>query len=75
MLEELALRKLLVELRVRDEPVLAAVLLALPALARRRRDGQRELGNLDEQSLFQGALAGARGTGDYENRFRSAATG
>jgi hypothetical protein len=75
VLEELAGAELLVELLVGDEPVLAAVLLAFPALARGGRDGERELGDLDEQGLFQGALARARGTRDYEKRFRNGTTG
>ena len=68
MFEKLAAAELLAELLVRDEPVLAAVFLALPALSSRGGDGQRELGDLSEQRFFQGPLSGARGAGYDKDR-------
>ena len=74
MLEEVACGESLIELLVRDEPVLAAVLLSFAALPGRRGNGQLELGQLGQQGALEGALAGARGPGDDEDRADAAAT-
>ena len=55
------------ELLVGEEPVLAAVHLARALRARRRRDGDLELGHALEQRLDQRALAGTRRAGDDED--------
>ncbi len=57
-----------------QEPVLAPVLLAGPAIARRRGDGHLELGHPLQQLPDQRSLAGARRPGD-DDRGRPVATG
>src|SRR4029450_4515330 len=66
--EEVSRPELLGGLLFREEPVLAAVLPALPALPGRRRDGEREIRDLDEQRFFQGPFPRTRGAGYDEKR-------
>jgi len=54
------------ELLLAEEVVLAPFDLALTARARRRRDGQLEVGAAFEQSLDERALSGPGRTGDDE---------
>src|SRR6266542_503708 len=61
--EEVASSNAAFELRIRDEPVFAPVLLAFPSLPGRRRDGELELGHTLEQSGLERALSGPRGPG------------
>ena len=68
MLEELSGGEFLVELLVGDEPVLATVLLTLPPIAGRRRDGELDLGHPAQKRPFQGAFARTRGAGYDKNR-------
>ena len=60
-LEEVAPLDPLVELLVRDEPVLAPVLLARPARTSRRRDRERKLRHALQDHALEGALARTRG--------------
>ena len=55
------------ELLVAQEPVLDAVLLARPLLARRRRDGELELREAREQRTDERALPGSGWPGDDED--------
>ena len=75
VLEEVPGGDLLREVLGRDEPVLAAVLLALAATrARRRGDRELEVRHLRQQRLFERAFAGTRGPGDDEDRGLAAST-
>jgi hypothetical protein len=67
-LEELVVGEAPVELVRADEPVLAPVLLAGAAGARRRRDGELQLRNALEQQPRKRALALAGRAGDDEDR-------
>ena len=60
-----------VELVTAEEPVVDAVLFAGPLRARRRRHGNREIGEARQDELDQRALAGSRLPGDDEDRQRS----
>src|SRR5215208_2307267 len=66
-LEEVALLQPAVELLVREEPVVAAVLLAGPHRPRRPGDRERELGDALHQKLGQRALALTGSSGEDEN--------
>src|SRR5205807_466683 len=68
VLEERAFADEPLELLVREEPVLAAVPLLRPPLARRRGDGELELRHACEESLLDGSLAGPGRAGDDYDR-------
>src|SRR5207245_2231950 len=65
--EELALGEAPVELLVADEVVVDTFDLVRAACARRRRDGELQLGEEVEQALDQRSFAGARLTGDDDD--------
>src|SRR5215210_635761 len=67
VLDELARVDAALEIRVVEEVVVDAVLLARPRAARGRRDAEAELRHALAQRPDQGALADARGTGDDED--------
>src|SRR5262249_38823135 len=68
VLEELARFEPPLELLARDEVVVASFLLALAALARRRRDGELELGDARKDGAFECSLAGTRRAGYDDDR-------
>ena len=67
MLEELAVVHTANELRVAQEPVLAAVFLSAPEETGRRGDGDLQVGDAVDQCMDQRALPGARGAGHDED--------
>jgi hypothetical protein len=66
-LDELARRDAPLELLVGEEPVVLALGLAGPRVARGGRDAERELGDALAQQPDQRALADAGGPGDDED--------
>ena len=68
MLEEVVGREAAVEFLLGEEPVVAAVLLARPARAGRRRDRELELRHSLHEEPCECALSLPRGAGNDEDR-------